>query len=256
MGYKNILVHQKGNIAHVVLHRPEVLNALNRSLVEELGHAAGRIVREGFARVLIISGSEGNFAAGADVAPMADLTPAEAEAFCFNDVFNELEALPVPVIAAISGFALGGGMELALACDFRICGKDAKMGFPEIKLGIFPGAGGTQRLPRLIGVGRAREMIYLGEIIDADIALQYGLCSRVVTGDPVVEALKMAATLATRPPVALACAKGVINLGMNAGLKEGIAFEQGAWADLFSTADQKEGMNAFLEKRKPDFLGK
>jgi enoyl-CoA hydratase len=206
--------------------------------------------------VLIVSGSEGNFAAGADVAPMVDLAPAEAEVFCFNDVFNELEALPVPVIAAISGFALGGGMELALACDFRICGKDAKMGFPEIKLGIFPGAGGTQRLPRLIGVGRAREMIYLGATIDADTALQYGLCNRVVSGDPVDEAMKMAEKLATRPPVALAGVKGVINFGMNAGLRESIAFEQRAWADLFSTADQKEGMNAFLEKRKAVFQGK
>lgn len=256
MEYENLLVHHKKDTTHIVLNRPAVLNALSRSLVEELGNAVGMIKDDGSARVLIISGSEGNFAAGADVAPMVDLSPAEAEAFCFNDVFNTLEALPVPVIAAISGFALGGGMELALACDFRICGKDAKMGFPEIKLGIFPGAGGTQRLPRLIGVGRAREMIYLGEIIDADTALQYGLCSRVVQGDPVEEAFLIAEKMASRPPVALAGVKSVINFGMNAGLREGIAHEQTAWAELFLTADQKEGMKAFLEKRKADYQGK
>lgn len=256
MEYKNIMVRHKGTVMHIVLNRPGVLNALNRSLVDELGHAVGMIGVEGSARVLIISGSGGNFAAGADVAPMIDLSPVEAEAFCFNDVFNAIEALQVPVIAAIAGFALGGGMELALACDFRICGKNAKMGFPEIKLGIFPGAGGTQRLPRLIGVGRAREMIYLGETIDADTALQYGLCNRVVAGDPVDEAMRMAETLVFRPPVALARVKEVINFGMNAGLREGIAFEQAVWADLFSTVDQKVGMQAFLEKRMPDFQGK
>lgn len=256
MEYENILVHQEGDITHIVINRPGVLNALNRPLVEELGRAVGKIRADGSARVLILSGSEGNFAAGADVAPMVDLSPVEAEAFCFNDVFNAIEALPLPVIAAVSGFALGGGMELALACDFRICGKNAKMGFPEIKLGIFPGAGGTQRLPRLIGVGRAREMIYLGETIDADTALQYGLCNRVVGGDPVDEAFITAEKLASRPPVALAGVKGVITYGMTTGLNESIAFEQRAWADLFSTADQKEGMKAFLEKRKPCFRGK
>jgi enoyl-CoA hydratase len=256
MEYENLIVNISESIAHVELNRPDVMNALDRRLVDEIGAVAQKIGRHRSVRSLVISGRGGHFAAGADIAPMAGMPPEGAKAFCFNSVFNMIEDLPFPVIAAISGFALGGGLELALACDIRICSQNAKLGFPEIKLGIFPGAGGTQRLPRLVGEGRAREMIYLGDIIDADAALRYGLCSRVVAGNSVDEALKIGEKLASRPPRALAAAKHVIGSGMNMTLREGIAYEEECWTGMFATEDQKEGMKAFLEKRKPVFTGR
>ena len=256
MNYNHILLTVEKAVAHIVLNRPKVLNALNREMVSELHDAVRQIRKDGTIRVLVISGSEKNFAAGADIAPMAELAPAQAKEFCFNDAFNALEDLPIPVIAAISGYALGGGLELALACDFRICSEDAKLGSPEIKLGIFPGAGGTQRLPKLIGISRAKEMIFLGRNIDATTALDYGLCDKVVQGDPLPEALALATQLADRPAVALQHAKRVMNYGIGRDLASGIEFEEKMWSDLFNTEDQKEGMKAFLEKRKPNFTGK
>jgi enoyl-CoA hydratase len=256
VNYKNIMVSVDGAVCHIVLNRPKVLNALNRETVSELHAAVRDAGSSGVIRALVISGSENNFAAGADIAPMSELSPAQAREFCFNDAFNALEDLPVPVIAAISGFVLGGGLELALACDFRICSEDAKLGSPEIKLGIFPGAGGTQRLPKLIGASRAKEMIFLGRNIDAKTALNYGLCDRVVQGDPVPEALALAAQLAGMAPVALRNAKRVINYGIGKDIRTGVKHEEEAWTELFSTEDQKEGMKAFLEKRKPVFKGK
>ncbi|MCP4131483.1 MAG: hypothetical protein GY754_10940 [bacterium] len=255
MDYKHIKVSIENGIAHILLNRPDVLNALNRDLVTELGYACDH-VSEQKALVVIISGKGGNFAAGADVAEMVEQNPLQARSFSFNPVFNKLEELRIPVIAAISGYALGGGLELALACDFRICSKDAKLGLPEIKLGIFPGAGGTQRLPRLIGTSRAKEIIFLGQPVDAEAALGFGLCSKVAEGDPVEAAMELAETLKKRPGIALAYAKQAIHLGGGTSLKEGIEFEAALWADLFSTDDQKEGMKAFLEKRKPVFNGK
>jgi enoyl-CoA hydratase len=256
MDYKHIRFNSGGPVAHIILNRPKVLNALNREMVDEILDAAGCIAGNDEIRALVISGSENNFAAGADIGPMVDLTPAAVPGFAYNDAFNALEDLPVPVIAAIAGFALGGGLELALACDFRICSKDAKLGSPEIKLGIFPGAGGTQRLPRLIGPSRAKEMIFLGRNIDAETALRFGLCDRVVEGDPVSAALAMAEQLAKQAPVALRIAKRVINFGLGRDIKTGVACEEKGFAELFTTADQKEGMKAFLEKRKPEFTGK
>lgn len=256
MNYNHVLLTVEKAIAHIVLNRPEVLNALNREMVSELYEAVRQIRENSAIRVLVISGSEKNFAAGADIAPMAELAPAQAREFCFNDAFNALDDLPIPVIAAVSGYALGGGLELALACDFRICSEDAKLGSPEIKLGIFPGAGGTQRLPKLIGISRAKEMIFLGRNIDARTALDYGLCDKVVQGDPLSEAFALASQLADRPAIALQHAKRVMNYGIGRDLMSGIEFEEEMWADLFTTKDQKEGMKAFLEKRKPNFAGK
>jgi enoyl-CoA hydratase len=256
LNYNNILLTTEKAIAHIVLNRPKLFNALNRDVASELHDAMRQIREKSEIRVLVISGSGNNFAAGADIAPMAELTPAQAKEFCMNDVLNALEDLPIPVIAAISGYALGGGLELALACDFRICSEDAKIGAPEIKLGIFPGAGGTQRLPKLIGISRAKEMIFLGKNIDATTALDYGLCDKVVQGDPLPEALALASQLADRPAVALQNAKRVMNYGIGRDLRSGIKFEEERWVDLFTTEDQKEGMKAFLEKRKPNFTGK
>jgi enoyl-CoA hydratase len=255
MDYKQIKYNCENGVARIVLDRPDVLNALNRDMVTEIRDAAGRIAGSGDARALVIAGAGGNFAAGADIAPMADFTPAEARAFCFNDAFSAVEDLPVPVIAAITGYCLGGGLELALACDLRVCAPGATLGSPEIRLGIFPGAGGTQRLPRLVGAGRAKEMIYFGKSIDAQTALAWGLCDRVAE-DPHAEAFTMAQRLAAGPTAALRLAKKAINDGAGRDIAAGLAREEEAWAELFLTADQKEGMRAFLDKRKPVFKGK
>ncbi|HOD71622.1 MAG TPA: enoyl-CoA hydratase-related protein [Deltaproteobacteria bacterium] len=246
----------ENGIATITIDRPDVLNALNRDLVTELGSLIDELTADRTIRALIITGTGKNFAAGADIANMVELAPSEARAFSFSGVFDKIEGLPIPVFAAIQGYALGGGLELALACDFRICSTTAKLGLPEIKLGIMPGAGGTQRLPKLIGLSRAREMIYFGTIIDAEKALQWGLCDRVVDGDPAEHAKSMAEKLLEKSPIALEAAKKSVNFVNDADMASGIAYEAVVWADLFSTADQKEGMRAFLEKRKPNFTGK
>lgn len=256
MDYRNLILHVFGGIATITLDRPKVLNALSWELVTEIEHAARELYADEGVRAVVVSGNGGNFAAGADIGPMTERAPDEAKKFTFNRAFNAIEDLPVPVIAAVSGYALGGGLELALACDFRICSADAKLGMPEIKLAIFPGAGGTQRLPRLIGPARAKMMIFLGDTVDAGTALEWGLCDKVVEGDPVTEAMALAGKLSERAPIALRQAKRAVNQGINRGLREGIYFEEDSWAALFSTADQKEGMRAFLEKRKPNFTGK
>ena len=253
---KYIKYEIENQIATITINRPEVLNALNKDLIDEFGLTIDNMMNEGNARVLIITGEGKSFAAGADIVQMIEMNPAQARGFIFSDVFNKIEALPIPVFAAIKGFALGGGLELALACDFRICNAKAKLGLPEIKLGIMPGAGGTQRLPKLIGLSHAREMIYFGDIIDAEKAYQWGLCDRVVEGDPLEQAKELAAKVIEKSPVALEAAKKTINYGIDKDLSSGIAFEVIVWSDLFSTADQKEGMRAFQEKRKPNFTGK
>ncbi|MBP7583857.1 MAG: enoyl-CoA hydratase/isomerase family protein [Spirochaetes bacterium] len=256
MDYGLLTLHVYNGIATITLDRPKVLNALNWDLVTEIESAARELHGDERVRAVVIAGSGGNFAAGADIGPMAEREPVEAKMYTFNSAFNALEDLPVPVIAAVSGYALGGGLELALACDFRICSSDAKLGMPEIKLAIFPGAGGTQRLPKLIGLSRAKMMIFLGETVNAATALEWGLCDKVVEGDPVPEAMALAGKLAERAPVALCAAKRAVNHGFYRGLREGIYFEEDSWAALFSTEDQKEGMRAFMEKRKPVFRGK
>ncbi|MBN1534467.1 MAG: enoyl-CoA hydratase/isomerase family protein [Spirochaetes bacterium] len=255
MEYRNLILKTEGAVASILLNRPEVMNALNREMVTELNDAVVALGGDKSVRALVISGSGGNFAAGADIIPMADQTPGEARAFSFNGAYNAIEELHVPVIAAISGYALGGGLELALACDLRICSSEAKLGLPEIKVGIFPGAGGTQRLPKLIGAGRAKEMIFTGIPVDAATALSFGLCNRVVQGDPLAEALNLAKMFIERPAAALAHAKRAVNFGVGRDLDAGIRYEAETWADLFCTEDQREGMRAFIEKRKPNFKG-
>ncbi|HSA13567.1 MAG TPA: enoyl-CoA hydratase/isomerase family protein [Spirochaetota bacterium] len=256
MDYKTIKFITDSHIAQIVLNRPASLNALNRDMWHDMLDAVKRTAADDSVRAVVISGAEGNFAAGGDIADMVDLTPLEAARFVFHPVFNAIEDLPVPVIAAVSGYALGGGMELALACDFRIFSETASAGFPEINLGIFPGAGGTQRLPLLIGLSRAKELIFTGQRIDARKALEWGLCDRLVAGDPLPAALEMAANFAKKSPVALKAAKRVMNFGAIRGMRASIPFEEEAWAGIFSSEDQKEGMRAFLEKRKPAFKGK
>jgi enoyl-CoA hydratase len=205
---------------------------------------------------MIITGSGSNFAAGADIIPMMNASPQEARKLTFNRAFNSIESFELPVIAAISGYALGGGLELALACDIRICSEDAKMGLPEIKLGIFPGAGGTQRLPKIIGTGRAKDMIFTGAIIGAERAFEIGLVNSIAEDDVLNEVLKMAKIFRSLSPLTLGAAKRAVNFGLGNDLQAGIRFEEELWAGCFSTDDQREGMKAFSEKRKPEFTGR
>lgn len=252
--FEHIDYSTNAGFAIIRLNRPSAMNALNAKLVRELGEAADCAASDAGVRTVILTGQP-HFAAGADIKEMADLTPDQATAFGFNHTFSKIEALSKPTIAAISGYALGGGLELAMVCDFRIASRDAKLGFPEINLGIFPGAGGTQRLPRLIGLARAKEMIFQGTMIDAEMALQVGLVNEIA--DDVLEAAKtMAARLSTKAPIAVKLAKRAIQCSQDGDLRSGLDLEGLAWATLFSTEDQREGMRAFIEKRKPKFQGK
>lgn len=256
MDFKFIKLEISDGIAQMILNRPGVMNALNFEMAGEIGTAVDIISNDTDIAALIISGSGENFAAGADIPPMLDNTPEQARKRTFNKTFNSVENLEVPVIAAISGYALGGGLELALACDIRVCSADARLGLPEIKLGIFPGAGGTQRLPKIIGAGRAREMILLGGIIDARKALEFGLCSIISAGSPVDKAVEFAMKFKALSKIALSGAKRAINFGIGNDLASGIRFEEEVWSGCFSSEDQYEGMKAFVEKRKPVFKGK
>jgi enoyl-CoA hydratase len=253
MSYEHLILRNEDSVAVVSLNRPDSLNALNAALVAELDRAFAELADDPRARAVVVTG-EKNFAAGADITEMAELTPDGARAFAFSKVFGRIAAFPKPVIAAIEGFALGGGMELALCCDLRVAAPRAKMGFPEIGLGIFPGAGGTQRLPRLIGPSKAKRMIYTGAIVRGEEALADGLVD-VLAEAPLEEALKLAAELAAKAPVAFRSAKECLAAAEELGMSAGLEFEASKWAGLFATSDQKEGMRAFLEKRKPEFKG-
>ncbi|MDR2610116.1 MAG: enoyl-CoA hydratase/isomerase family protein [Clostridiales Family XIII bacterium] len=249
-----ITVRVENGVAVVSPNRPESLNALNAELVDELDGAFSQLAADPDVRSIVVYG-EKHFAAGADIGNMVEFTPEEARAFSFSGRFSRIEACPKPVIAAIEGFALGGGMELALCCDFRIAAVNAKMGFPEINLGIFPGAGGTQRLARLIGASKAKKMIFTGAAVKGPEALEYGLVD-AVADNPLEDAMKLAEELAAKPQVALSLAKQCINMADETHLQAGVEFEASNWARLFATADQKEGMRAFIEKRKPEFKGR
>jgi enoyl-CoA hydratase len=254
MNYENILFSIQESTAVIKMNRPKFKNALNTKMVEDLDDAIVRVSSDPEVRVVVLGGDE-NFAPGADIKEMIEMGPEEARGFAFYKTFGKIERLMKPTIAAMSGYALGGGLEMALACDFRIAGPDAKLGLPEIGLGIIPGAGGTQRLPRLIGSSRAKEMIFLGSIIDANMALQYGLINRIAE-NPFEAALEMAKKLSLKPPLALKAAKQSIDMASKVDLQSGIEFEEMAWSSLYATQDQKEGMMAFAEKRKPTFTGK
>lgn len=256
MNYNFIIYEKKQGLAVITLNRPEVLNALNYEMVCEIEDAAADIAESRDAAALIICGTKGNFAAGADIPPMLDLNPQQARERTFNRAYNMIENLEIPVIAAISGYALGGGLELALACDIRICSHDARLGLPEIKLGIFPGAGGTQRLPAIIGAGRAKDMIFTGSPVNAAKALEYGLCNMVTDNDVLEEAVKYASQFLKLSSAALAGAKRAVNFGTVANLAAGIQYEEDLWSLCFSTEDQRIGMQAFMDKKKPVFTGK
>ena len=244
-------------IAHIQVQRPEALNALNREIVDEIDAYIENLSRNEEVRVLVIY-SKDNFAAGADIKKMALCNEEQAKAFVFTETYDKIEALPFPTIAAIEGYALGGGLELALTCDIRFSTETAKLGFPEITLGIMPGAGGTIRTPKLIGPARAKELIFSGNIIDGNRAKEMGLVNDVFPGEELFEStMKFAKKLASRAPIAMKLAKKTLEDGLLLTERDsGTKMEAERWATLFNTQDQKEGMQAFIEKRKPVYQGK
>jgi enoyl-CoA hydratase len=245
-------------VALVTLDRPEALNALSFGLLAELVAALEALDADPGVRAIVLTGAgERAFAAGADIKEMADATPeslADGGGFV---PWDGLRAIRKPIVAAVRGFALGGGCELAMACDVLVAGDDAQFGQPEIRIGVMPGAGGTQRLTRAIGKARAMELVLTGRSIDAREAERLGLVTRVVPAEATLEAgLDLAAEIATMPPLAVAAAKRAVNEAQEASLTDGLAGERQAFFDLFATADQKEGMAAFVEKRPPRWTGR
>lgn len=259
MDLQSLLYEEDGPLRIVTLNRPKTMNALNDELISELSWVMDDIAADSEAQAVILTGNEKCFAAGGDIAFMSQANPLEAEVFVesVRQAFRKIELLDIPVVAAISGLALGGGCELALACDIRIAAEGTMFGQPEINLGIIPGAGGTQRLTRTVGTGWAKQLIMTGQMIDAAAALQIGLVTQVL---PVAElqagARKLAFTLCSKPPITMKAAKRCINFGQNVDLASGLEYEIKSLSFLFATEDQKEGMKAFLEKRKPAFKGR
>ena len=257
MSEELVLVAHEGPLSIVTINREKALNALNAATLEALLEAVQGLSRRGELRCVVLTGAgDKAFVAGADIAAMVNMGVEEGHAFAGlgDRAFAALEALNVPVIAAVNGFALGGGCELALACDFIVASNKAKFGQPEVKLGIIPGFGGTQRLPRRIGLGLARELIYTGRMLGAEEALQVGLVNRVVPREELMDtARELAAEIAKMGPLAVAGAKRVMQVGASVSLTEAIELEAQAFAELFASEDQKEGMGAFLEKRPADF---
>ena len=255
-----IVYEQKGSYAVITISREKALNALNSQVLDELNETLDAVNLEEV-RCLILTGAGAkSFVAGADIGEMSTLTKAEGEAFGKkgNDVFRKLETFPIPVIAAVNGFALGGGCEISMSCDIRICSDNAVFGQPEVGLGITPGFGGTQRLARLVGPGMAKQMIYTARNIKADEALRIGRVNAVYTQDELMAAAeKMAAGIAKNAPIAVRNCKKAINDGLDADMDEAIVIEEKLFGDCFESYDQKEGMAAFLEKRKVEkFLNK
>lgn len=255
-----VVYEQKGAVGVITISREKALNALNSTVLEELDKTFDAVNLEE-TRCLILTGAgEKSFVAGADIGEMSSLTKAEGEAFGKkgNDVFRKIETFPIPVIAAINGFALGGGCEIAMSCDFRICSENAVFGQPEVGLGITPGFGGTQRLARLVGAGMAKQMIYTARNIKAEEAFRIGLVNAVYPIEELMPAAeKMAAGIAKNAPIAVRNCKKAINEGLDADMDEAIVIEEKLFGDCFESYDQKEGMTAFLEKRKVEaFLNK
>jgi len=245
-------------VALVTLDRPEALNALSFALLAELVAALRQLDADATVHAIVLTGAgERAFAAGADIKEMADATPESLAAGHAFERWDDLRAITTPVIAAVRGFALGGGCELAMACDLIVAGDDAQFGQPEIRIGVMPGAGGTQRLTRAIGKARAMELILTGRSIGASEAERLGLVTRVVPREATLEtALALAAEIAAMPPLAIAAAKRAVNQAFEGPLSTGLADERQAFFDLFATADQKEGMAAFVGKRPPRWTGR
>lgn len=248
-----ILYEANGAVGKITINREKALNALNSQVLDELGETLDSVNLDEI-RCLILTGAGAkSFVAGADIAEMSTLTKAEGEAFGKkgNDVFRKLETFPIPVIAAVNGFALGGGCEIAMSCDIRICSDNAVFGQPEVGLGITPGFGGTQRLARLVGAGMAKQMIYTARNIRADEALRIGLVNAVYSAEELMaQAEKMAAGIAKNAPIAVRNCKKAINEGLDVDMDKAIVIEEKLFGDCFETEDQKYGMAFFLDKNK------
>ena len=258
MEFENITVERDGPVAVATLNRPKQLNALSYGLCKDLCEAFEELDADDSVRVFIITGGERAFAAGADISEMVEATPFGGgrahQRLAFRDRLNHLSK---PVIAAVSGFALGGGCELAMSCDIIIASESAVFGQPEVNLGTIPGSGGTQRLTRLVGKHKAMELVLTGRFMDAEEAARCGLVNKVVPAEVLLdEAKAMAQTIAGKPPVAIRLAKEAILKAANTPLDEGLAFERKSFQMLFASEDRREGMQAFLDKRKPEFKGK
>ncbi|MEA4925641.1 MAG: enoyl-CoA hydratase-related protein [Syntrophomonadaceae bacterium] len=257
MSYENILLEKEDYLAILTINRPNSLNALNQETLSEIKSAIEDVKADSAIKVLIITGS-GNkaFVAGADIAYMQNFTVQEGRAFAeFGQaVLRSIELMEKPVIAAVNGFALGGGCELAMACDIRLASDNAMFGQPEVGLGVMPGFGGTQRMPRLIGEGRAKELTYTAATIKVDEAYRIGLVNHIYPAAALIDqAKKMAQKIAQQAPQAVGYSKSAINKGMQVDLDTGMSIESGMFGICFSLSDQTEGMNAFLNKRKPVF---
>jgi enoyl-CoA hydratase len=243
-------------VAVVTIDRPERRNALNLEVKSRIAEMVSELVADDTVRVIVLTGSGDYFVAGTDIAEMATMTPAQHVTLGTDHVFNVMRRCPKPLIAALEGYALGGGCELALTCDMIIAGRSTKLGQPEIRVGIMPGAGGTQHLLRTIGKYRASKIVLTGEPVAAPDALAMGLLSEMVEdGRALSRALELAKTIAAMPPLAVRAIKEVLQKGADAPLETALALERKAFVTLFGSIDQKEGMNAFLEKRKPKFIG-
>jgi len=257
MIYENILVETHGRVGLVKINRPKALNALNSAVIDELDAALGRFEADPGIGALVLTGSEKAFAAGADIKEMLPKTYMEAYLEDFITSWEAVSRLRKPIVAAVAGFALGGGCELAMMCDFILAADTAKFGQPEIKLGVIPGAGGTQRLTRFVGKSKAMEMCLTGRMMDAAEAERSGLVSRVIPAAQLLEeALNVAAAIAALSAPSVMIAKECVNRAYETTLAEGVRFERRVFHSLFATEDQKEGMNAFVEKRAPAFKGR
>ena len=256
---KYVLVESRGDVAVVTVNRPDKLNALNAETVNELRAALEQVAHDDAVRTVVLTGSgEKSFVAGADIAELAKMTPLGGIQVSRQgqDTFRFLETMRKPVIAAVNGFALGGGLELALACHFRVASENAKFGLPEVKLGIIPGYGGTVRLPRVVGRGRALELMLTGEMIDAQEAYRIGLVNHVYPQSELMGAAEqLAKKIAANGPVAVALAIEAVDHGYHASTEDALRLEANLFGLLASTQDMREGMGAFLEKRKANFTG-
>ena len=257
MPYETILTETRGRVGLITLNRPQALNALNNLLMTEVMNALEAFDHDESIGAMVITGSEKAFAAGADIKEMADKSAQEMKNADHVAVFGRIRSIEKPVIAAVSGWALGGGCEIALSCDMIVASESAKFGQPEINIGVIPGAGGTQRLTHAVGKALAMEMVINNRTLTAQEAYQFGLVNRVVpVSDYLKEALKFADEIASRAPLAVRAAKKMINASYESSLTDGLAEEKQAFYELFNSDDQKEGMKAFVEKRKPEWKGK
>ena len=257
--YEHLKIEERGAVAVMTISAPKSLNALNSTILKEMDDFISHFDCNKFRCLIVTGDGEKSFVAGADISEMATLNVPQGQTFGSRGaaVFRKIEKLPVPVIAAVNGFALGGGCELAMACDIRICSDNARFGQPEVGLGIIPGFSGTVRLARLVGMGMAKQLIYTGKPVKADEALRIGLVNEVVPqADLMGRAMEIADSIAAQAPLAVQAAKRCINDTFDLPADEAIAYENRAFGQCFSTEDQKAGMKAFLEKGKCEFVGK